>query len=210
VCWRRVAKRLLDVAVATVTLLLLAPLIAVVAAAVRVFVGSPVIFRQMRPGLGERPFCILKFRTMRDAIGDNGRTLPDAERLTRLGSILRKLSLDEIPELVNVLRGDMSLVGPRPLLIRYLPYFTDRERARFSVRPGITGLAQISGRNEVSWSQRLAYDVEYVERWSLGLDVRILARTVAIVFTARGAVPDANSIMVDLDQERAHPAESHP
>jgi lipopolysaccharide/colanic/teichoic acid biosynthesis glycosyltransferase len=161
-----------------------------------------VVFRQRRPGLGGRPFTLKKFRTMNDARGPDGRFLPDAGRLTPLGRFLRRTSLDELPQLWNVLWGEMSLVGPRPLRWHYLPYFTPRERLRHTVRPGITGWAQIHGRNEASWDHRLANDVWYVEHWSLWLDCRILCLTLLQVFRGRGVVVDANSIMKDLDEER--------
>ena len=140
--------------------------------------GRPVFFRQARPGLHGRPFTMLKFRTMTDARDHEGYLLPDAQRLTRLGRFLRSSSLDELPELWNVLRGDMSLVGPRPLLMSYLPYYTEREQKRHLVRPGITGLAQVSGRNLLGWDERLELDVQYVENGSLLLDLRILLQTV--------------------------------
>jgi lipopolysaccharide/colanic/teichoic acid biosynthesis glycosyltransferase len=164
--------------------------------------GRPVLFRQERPGRLGVPFRMFKFRTMTDARGPDGQLLPDRERLTRLGTWLRKTSLDELPELINVLRGEMSLVGPRPLLMRYTPYFTEEERVRLAVRPGITGLAQVSGRNLVSWDQRLALDVRYVREWSLSLDFRILMLTVLRVFSRGGVVVDAESVMRNLDDER--------
>ena len=195
-------KRLLDLVAASAGLVVLAPVIAATALVVRVRLGSPVVFRQVRPGRGERPFEMLKFRTMTDARTPGGALLPDGERLTATGRLLRRTSLDELPSLVNVLRGDLSLVGPRPLLMRYLPHFTDRERLRFTVRPGITGWAQVHGRNELAWDRRLAHDVWYVENRSLALDVRILLRTVAAVFRSRGVVEDPGAEMLDLDAER--------
>ncbi|MCE5268414.1 MAG: sugar transferase, partial [Planctomycetaceae bacterium] len=162
----------------------------------------PVLFRQWRPGLGERPFLLYKFRTMNDACGPDGRPLPDAARLTALGRFIRRTSLDELPQLWNVLRGEMSLVGPRPLRMDYLPYFTRLERLRHSVRPGITGWAQVHGRNEASWDDRFANDVWYVEHWSLWLDLRILWLTLRQVVHGRGIVVDACSIMKNLDEER--------
>ncbi|MBC8067854.1 MAG: sugar transferase [Deltaproteobacteria bacterium] len=199
----RWGKRCLDVAVSAGALAVFAPVIAVVAAAVRVKMGAPVLFRQPRPGLGEQTFTILKFRTMSDACDAAGRPLPDAARLTRLGVLLRKTSLDELPQLVNVLRGEMSLVGPRPLSVRYLPYYSTREQTRHDVRPGITGLAQVSGRNEIEWDARLELDATYVETVSLLGDLRILARTVARVAGSRDVRVDTTS-MVSLHEERAH------
>jgi sugar transferase EpsL len=197
-------KRLFDFSAAVVGLLILSPLLAVVAAAIRFDMGTPVIFRQQRAGRGKRPFTIVKFRTMKDAAGPDGQPLPDGQRLTKLGIFLRKTSLDELPQLWNVLKGDLSLVGPRPLPLHYLPYFTKRECLRFTVPPGITGWAQIHGRNEAGWSDRFARDVWYVEHWSLWLDARILLRTVFKVFGSKGIVVDARSIMLNLDEERRH------
>jgi lipopolysaccharide/colanic/teichoic acid biosynthesis glycosyltransferase len=195
-------KRLLDLVGSVAGLVLLSPLLLLVAMVVRARLGSPVLFVQERPGQHERPFRMVKFRTMREPRAGEERALSDGARLTRTGLLLRRLSLDELPELWNVLKGDMSLVGPRPLLMSYLPYFTDRERLRFQVRPGITGLAQVSGRNHASWDDRLAADVEYVERWSLRLDLWILARTVVALMQPHAVVPDARSVMLNFDEER--------
>jgi lipopolysaccharide/colanic/teichoic acid biosynthesis glycosyltransferase len=180
------AKRALDAAAAGTALLLLSPLLAAVAVAVRVNLGSPVLFSQVRPGLHGRPFRLVKFRTMRDAAGPDGQPLPDAERLTPFGRFLRASSLDELPELWNVLRGEMSLVGPRPLLTEYLPLYSPWQARRHEVRPGLTGWAQVNGRNALTWKERLELDVWYVEHRSLALDLRILLRTVATVFARRG------------------------
>jgi lipopolysaccharide/colanic/teichoic acid biosynthesis glycosyltransferase len=180
------AKRALDVAAAGAALALLSPVIAVVALAVRLNLGAPVLFRQERPGLHGRPFRMMKFRTMRDAAGPDGAPLPDEERLTPFGRFLRSSSLDELPELWNVLRGDMSLVGPRPLLTEYLPLYSPRHARRHEVRPGLTGWAQVNGRNALTWPERLELDVWYVEHRSLALDLRILLRTVGTVFARRG------------------------
>lgn len=179
-------KRALDVLVALVLLTVLAPVLALAALTVRVHLGRPVLFRQERPGLGGRPFTLLKLRTMREAAGPDGAPLPDAERLTRLGRMLRATSIDELPELWNVVRGDMSLVGPRPLLPQYLERYSPRQARRHEVRPGITGLAQVSGRNALDWDEKLELDVQYVERRSLALDVAILVRTLAVPFWRRG------------------------
>ena len=198
----RFVKPALDRTVAGIALVALSPVIAGVALVVRSRVGRPVIFRQVRPGRGERPFEMLKFRTMTDACAPDGTLRPDGERLTATGRLLRKTSLDELPSLVNVVRGELSLVGPRPLLMRYLPYFTDAERARFHIRPGITGWAQVHGRNELHWDRRLEHDVWYVEHQSAALDLRILLRTVAAVFRSEGVVEDPGAAMLDLDAER--------
>jgi lipopolysaccharide/colanic/teichoic acid biosynthesis glycosyltransferase len=199
----QLVKRALDLTLAGAGLLVLSPLMAFVAVAVRLNLGSPVLFRQVRPGYRMRPFELVKFRTMRDASSADGEPLPDRERLTALGRFLRRSSLDELPQLWNVVRGDVSLVGPRPLLMHYLPYFTVEERKRFCVLPGITGWAQIRGRNMLSWDDKLRDDVWYVEHWSLWLDCRILGRTVIQVLTGRDAVADPLVIMQSLDRERA-------
>ena len=178
-------KRVFDLTVTCAGLLCIWPLMLVLMLLVRIKLGSPVIFRQQRPGLHGKTFVIYKFRTMTDKRDAGGNLLSDAERLTGFGKFLRNSSLDELPELFNVLKGEMSLVGPRPLLMRYLPYYTERERLRFTVLPGITGWAQINGRNEATWDRRLAYDIWYVENRSFRLDVKILFLTFFRVFSAR-------------------------
>lgn len=175
-------KRFFDFLVALAALALLLPAILVIALVVRLKLGSPVLFRQVRPGLHGTPFTMIKFRTMRDAVGTDGSPLPDAERLTSFGRFLRSTSLDELPELVNVLQGTMSLVGPRPLLMEYLPRYSPRQARRHEVRPGITGWAQVNGRNALSWQEKFEHDVWYVDNRSLLLDVRILWMTVVRVF----------------------------
>lgn len=182
-------KRLIDALVSLVLLLALLPLLLLVALVVRVFLGSPVLFRQKRPGLKGQIFTMLKFRTMSTQTHRDGRLLEDAERLGRVGHVLRLLSLDELPQLWNVLKAEMSLIGPRPLLVEYLDKYTPEQARRHEVRPGITGLAQVRGRNDIPFSQRLAYDVEYVDNLSFMLDVRILFETVLIVLTRRGTRP---------------------
>lgn len=171
-------KRALDVCAASAALLLLSPLLAVLALAVRAKLGSPVLFRQARPGLRGAPFTILKFRTMTDARCDEGALLDDRNRTTGLGLFLRRTSLDELPQLINVLRGEMSLVGPRPLLMKYLPLYSPRQKRRHETRPGITGWAQVNGRNAITWAEKFERDVWYVENQSLRLDLLILWRTV--------------------------------
>ena len=195
-------KRVMDIGGATVGLVLLSPLILWIAFQVRRYLGSPVLFRQVRPGLHGKPFVMYKFRTMLDLRDEQGNLLPDEKRLTPLGRFLRSTSLDELPELFNVLKGDMSLVGPRPLLMRYLPYFTERERKRFDMRPGITGLAQVSGRNRLTWDERLELDVQYVENWSLLLDLKLVCLTFLKVLRREGVVEAPRSLMQDLDEER--------
>ena len=179
-------KRLLDVLLVVLAAPLWVPLVAVVALLVRIKLGAPVLFIQQRPGRRARPFSLAKFRTMTDARDASGALLPDADRLTSFGRTLRSTSLDELPELWSVLRGDMSLVGPRPLLTRYLPLYSERHRRRHEVRPGITGLAQVSGRNAITWTEKLDLDVAYVERCSLALDARILWRTLRSVARREG------------------------
>lgn len=179
-------KRMLDVTGAGLGLLVLSPVVLGTALLVRRRLGSPVLFRQQRPGLHGRPFAMLKFRTMTDARDAQGNLLSDAERLTPFGRFLRSTSLDELPELLNVLKGDMSLVGPRPLLISYLPLYTPEQARRHEVKPGITGWAQINGRNAISWEDKFALDVWYVDNRSLWLDIRILALTVWKVLRREG------------------------
>jgi sugar transferase EpsL len=179
-------KRALDLAVAITALLLLWPVMLLCAVAIRRHLGSPVLFRQTRPGLHGRPFELLKFRSMRDALDAYGQPLPDAERLTPLGARLRRWSLDELPQLINVLRGDMSLVGPRPLLMEYLPLYSPEQARRHEVRPGITGWAQVNGRNAQTWEERFRLDVWYVDHQSLALDLRVLWMTVAKVLRREG------------------------
>ncbi len=179
-------KRSLDVVGAAVGLVALSPLLIVLGVLIRVKLGSPVLFVQERPGLRGRPFRMVKFRTMTDRRDPAGELLPDAERLTRFGRFLRAASLDELPELWNVLRGEMSLVGPRPLLMEYLPLDTPEQARRHEVRPGITGWAQVNGRNAISWDEKFRLDVWYVDNRTLSLDLRILILTVSSVFASRG------------------------
>jgi lipopolysaccharide/colanic/teichoic acid biosynthesis glycosyltransferase len=178
-------KRLADVAVAACLMIGLAPLLLAIAFLVRAWLGSPVLFRQMRPGLKGRPFTIFKFRTMTVSHDSGGVFLPDERRMTSFGGFLRRWSLDELPELWNVLRGEMSLVGPRPLLMQYLPLYTAEQARRHSVRPGVTGLAQVRGRNSLSWEEKFALDVWYVENLSLALDIRVLFETIGQVLGGR-------------------------
>jgi sugar transferase EpsL len=170
-------KRALDAVASCLALLVIWPVIALIAAVVRVAIGSPILFRQRRPGLYGRTFTMLKFRTMRDLYDDRGELLPDEQRVTAVGRLLRAASLDELPELFNVLRGDMSLVGPRPLLVEYMPFYTREQQRRHEVRPGITGLAQINERNSTTWERRFATDLWYVDHCSFRTDLGIIART---------------------------------
>ena len=202
--YRRFGKRVVDIVLATMALVILSPVALVVALVIYFTMGSPVIFRQERAGLHGKPFVMYKFRTMLDLRDEKGNLLPDEERLTRVGRFLRRLSLDEIPQLWNVLKGDMSLVGPRPLLVEYLPYYTDREKKRHSVLPGITGWAQINGRNNLPWDERLEMDVWYVENWSLLLDIKILLITLLKVLRRENVCVSPRSVMLDLDKERVN------
>lgn len=184
--YRAFVKRGLDIVLSLLALLVLSVVLLTVAILVRIKLGRPVLFRQTRPGRNEKLFTLYKFRTMTDERDEEGRLLPDAMRLTRFGRLLRKTSLDELPELINILKGDMSLVGPRPLLVEYLPLYTPEQRHRHDVRPGLTGLAQVHGRNALTWEQKFAYDVEYTQTVGFFLDVRILWQTVITVVTHRG------------------------
>jgi lipopolysaccharide/colanic/teichoic acid biosynthesis glycosyltransferase len=199
--YKRAGKRVTDICLAGVALTVLAPVIGLVGLLVWVRDGRPVIYVQTRPGIQERPFSLLKFRTMHQA-EPGVPTAPDALRLTRLGRVLRRWSLDELPQLLNVLRGDMSLVGPRPLLMRYLPHFSAQERRRFDVRPGMTGWAQVQGRNALDWDSRLALDAWYVDHCSLALDIRVLLVTIKRVLSGHGVHVDQSSVMPDFDQVR--------
>lgn len=196
------AKRLFDLLAVILTAPFWLPLVAILALLVRVKLGSPVFFRQKRPGHRETIFDLIKFRTMadgRDAVGD---LLPDASRLTSFGKWLRATSLDELPELINVLRGEMSLVGPRPLLVQYLPRYSSEQRRRHEVPPGLTGWAQINGRNALSWEEKFRLDVWYVEHRSLGLDLRILSRTVWQVVSRQGISAPGDATMPEFRPQR--------
>ena len=188
-------KRSFDLSIALILLILLSPLLALLAAAVRWKLGRPVLFAQTRPGLRGRPFEFYKFRTMTDARNAAGELLPDAARLTPFGELMRKLSLDELPQLVNVLKGDMSLVGPRPLLMEYLPLYSERQARRHAVRPGITGWAQVNGRNALDWEERFELDLWYVEHRSFWLDLKIIAMTVWRVLRPQGITQPGHATM---------------
>jgi sugar transferase EpsL len=204
--WRQAysaLKRAMDIAGAIAGLILAAPIMGLAALAVWLDMGRPVVFRQRRLGLRERPFVLMKFRTMRESRNAEGKLDADAQRLTPVGAFLRRTSIDELPQLVNVLRGDMSLVGPRPLFVEYLEYYSDEERKRHSVRPGITGLAQVSGRNHLLWDERLALDVQYVDRLSLRLDLLILGKTVLRLLHRDDVIVIPGSVQGPLTQCRA-------
>lgn len=188
-------KRIFDIMISLCGIVILSPLFLVLMIIVRTRLGSPVFFHQKRPGKDEKVFSLYKFRTMTDARDQNGKLLPDSQRLTSLGKFLRSSSLDELPELINILKGDMSFIGPRPLLIEYLPYYSPKEKLRHSVRPGLTGLAQASGRNYLDWDRRLQKDVEYVENLSLAMDIRVIYLTIKTVFSKSNSVAeDTNAV----------------
>lgn len=188
-------KRLFDIIVAAVALILLSPIIFAAVVLVRLRLGSPILFVQQRPGLGGKPFSMVKLRTMKDATDASGRVLPDSERLTPFGKFLRSTSIDELPGLWSVIRGDMSLVGPRPLLMEYLPLYSPEQARRHEVRPGITGWAQVNGRNALSWDQKFAFDVWYVDNHSFWLDIRILLLTVRKVLLRSGISAEGEATM---------------
>jgi sugar transferase EpsL len=200
--FQRWVKRGIDLTVALLVLTLASPVLAVVVVLIRIRLGAPVIFVQERTGEAERHFRIFKLRTMTDQRDGSGALLPDSVRCIGLGRTLRRLSIDELPQLVNVIRGELSLVGPRPLLPRYDPWYSDHERQRFTVPAGITGLAQINGRNAVAWQERLEFDVRYATNWSLWLDLSILLRTARQVIGGSGVAVDPAAEMLDLDLER--------
>ena len=210
--YKNCIKRCLDFLLSLCGIIVLSPVLLVLCILVRVKLGSPVLFRQERPGRDEKIFTLCKFRTMTDEKDENGKLLPDAVRLTKFGKFLRGTSLDELPELFNILKGDMSIIGPRPLLVSYLPYYSERERLRHSVRPGLTGLAQVSGRNFIDWDRRLAKDVEYVENLTFGMDVKVLWMTVKTVLGHTDEVAeDTNAVegnFAEIRRKRLEEAEN--
>lgn len=202
--YRKLLKRFFDIVLSFFALIALSPVLLIVAILVRMKLGSPVIFHQDRPGKDEKIFRLCKFRTMSDARDENGNLLPDGERLTKFGRLLRSTSLDELPELWNILKGDMSIVGPRPLLVEYLPYYTEEEARRHDIRPGLTGLAQVNGRNTLSWEARFALDTQYVRELSLALDIRIMFLTVKKVLCREDILMGQEQrVIQNLDVERA-------
>ena len=196
-------KRIFDIIASATALTLLSPVIAIVVWQISKKLGKPVLFRQVRPGLNGKPFTMIKFRTMRDAYDAQGNLLPDSERITPYGKFLRSSSLDELPELWNIFKGDMSFVGPRPLLMEYLDYYTEEEKIRHTVRPGLTGLAQVSGRNATTWDQRLSYDVQYVLTRTFWGDIKIIFKTIFQVIKKEGVVVVPSSIYRKLSDERS-------
>lgn len=195
-------KRILDILLSLCGILILSPVYLILWILVRCRLGKPALFTQERPGRKEKIFKLYKFRSMTDERDDNGRLLPDEVRLTRFGKILRSTSLDELPELFNILKGDMSLIGPRPLLVRYLPYYTKEERRRHDVRPGLTGLAQVNGRNALGWEDRFAFDLEYVDNCSFFMDLKVLGMTVGKVLKRSGTLSGADQTVADFDEYR--------
>ena len=196
--YRKYIKRVLDVIISAVTLLLLSPVLLITALLVRVKFGSPVIFKQERPGLNGKIFKMYKFRTMTDERDSEGKLLPDEQRLTHFGNVLRSTSLDELPELWNILKGDMSLIGPRPLLVKYLPLYSERQSHRHDVRPGITGYAQVHGRNKLDWPERFEMDGYYAENLSFKMDLKIVADTVGVVLRRDGISSDTSATMEEF------------
>lgn len=202
--YRDYIKRFLDIVLSAGAIVVLSPVMAVTAVLVRIKLGSPVIFKQKRPGKDERIFEMYKFRSMTDARDENGELLPDEVRLTSFGKKLRASSLDELPELFNILKGDMSVVGPRPLLVRYLPYYTSNEKKRHDVRPGLTGLAQINGRNNLNWDQRLMMDIQYIEHLTFYGDMKIVFLTIGRVLKRENIAVGESLYLQDLDEERMY------
>lgn len=191
-------KRFLDIAISLMGLILLSPILLLMALSVYITMGRPIIFAQKRPGYLGKPFYMYKFRTMTNKCDSKGSLLPDARRLTRLGVFYRKTSLDELPELLNVLKGEMSLVGPRPLLMQYLIRYTTEQSRRHNVKPGITGLAQVNGRNSLSWEEKFSFDTQYVDNWSIWLDLRILFHTVIMVVARKGISAEGEATMPEF------------
>ena len=196
--YKRFVKRCLDFVLSLAALIILSPVLLLVAILVRCKLGSPILFKQKRPGLHEKIFCMYKFRTMTDAKDADGNLLPDEVRLTKFGKLLRSTSLDELPELFNILKGDMAIVGPRPLLVQYLPRYNERQRRRHDVRPGSTGLAQVNGRNSISWQEKFEWDVRYVENVSFLMDLRIIAKTVKVVLKRDGISSETSATMEEF------------
>ena len=194
----KLIKRFMDFLIAALSIIIFSPLLIILAILVRVKLGGPVIFKQERPGLNGKVFKLYKFRTMTDTKDENGNLLDDEYRLTSFGKKLRSTSLDELPELYNILKGDMSIVGPRPLLVKYLPLYNDEQKRRHDVRPGLTGLAQVSGRNAITWTEKFNKDIEYVDNVSLGLDISIFFKTIYCVLKKEGINSDSAATMEDF------------
>lgn len=193
--YRKYIKRVLDFTLSLIALIILSPIYLVLAILVRIKLGSPIIFKQERPGLNEKIFTLYKFRTMTDEKDENGKLLPDEVRLTKFGKFLRSTSLDELPELINIIKGDMSIVGPRPLLVEYLPLYNEKQRCRHNVRPGLTGYAQISGRNSISWEEKFNDDLMYIENITFTEDLKIVLKTALKVIKREGISQEGNATM---------------
>ena len=196
--YRKYIKRLLDFILSLFAIIILSPVLLIVALLVRIKLGSPVIFKQKRPGLNEKIFTLYKFRTMTDAKDEQGNLLPDEIRLTKFGKLLRSTSLDELPELFNILRGDMSIVGPRPLLVRYLPLYNEHQKHRHDVRPGFTGYAQCNGRNAISWEEKFDLDVYYTKNLTLFMDIKIIIKTIKVVLFREGISSETSVTMEEF------------
>lgn len=192
-------KRLLDIVISLSALIILSPLLLILWILVRVKLGKPALFSQERPGKDGKIFKLHKFRSMTDERDEKGKLLPDEVRLTRFGKIFRATSLDELPELFSILKGDMSLIGPRPLLVKYLPYYSEKEQHRHDVRPGLTGLAQVNGRNALGWEERFAFDLEYVNHLTFGMDLKIIGMTIGMVLKRSGVLSGEEQTTVDFD-----------
>lgn len=197
--YRKFIKRILDFTLSLLALIILSPILLILFILVRMKLGKPAIFRQERPGLNEKIFTLYKFRTMTDEKDENGELLPDEKRLTKFGKILRSTSLDELPELFNILKGDMSIVGPRPLAVKYLPYYNEEEKHRHDTRPGLTGLAQINGRNALNWEDRFKYDIEYIKDISFKNDFKIIIKTIGKVIGKKDIIVRGTGKNVDFD-----------
>ena len=191
-------KRSIDFVLSLIAIIILSPILAIVALLVRIKLGGPVLFKQKRPGLNEKVFTMYKFRTMTDERDSEGELLPDEVRLTKFGKTLRSTSLDELPELFNILKGDMAIVGPRPLLVQYLPLYNDRQKKRHCVKPGITGYAQVNGRNSITWEEKFEYDVYYVYNITIALDINVFFKTIEIVLKRDGINSDSDATMEDF------------
>lgn len=200
--YKKYIKRILDIILSLIAIIITLPIFLIVGILILIFIGQPAIFRQKRPGKNEKIFTMYKFRTMTNKKDEDGNLLPDELRLTKLGKFLRKTSLDEIPEFINILKGDMSFVGPRPLLVEYLPYYTEEEHHRHDVRPGLTGWAQANGRNLVNWDERFKLDLEYVNNVSLKMDIKVILKTINVVLKREGITDGKTETMIFLDEER--------
>ena len=196
--YRKYIKRILDFILSLIAIVVLSPVLLIVAMLVRTKLGSPIVFKQKRPGMNEKIFTLYKFRTMTDEKDEEGNLLPDEVRLTKFGKMLRSTSLDELPELFNILKGDMAIVGPRPLLVRYLPLYNEHQKHRHDVRPGFTGYAQVNGRNSISWEEKFDFDVYYVNHLSFLLDIKIIFKTVKVVFAREGISSDTSATMEEF------------